>query len=103
MDQLDFQHFPLFIADCLLDMLQIAAQTTKAVRLQTGRVIGPLPCAVQSKMTLDIFKGTLAIIGLPDYPSRQRGDVRSTAQMVRSEERRVGKECVSTCRSRWSP
>src|SRR3546814_17726989 len=23
--------------------------------------------------------------------------------MDRSEERRVGKECVSTCRSRWSP
>src|SRR3546814_12320966 len=22
---------------------------------------------------------------------------------VRSEERRVGQECVSTCRSRWSP
>src|SRR3546814_17690411 len=27
--------------------------------------------------------------------ARQRPD--------RSEERRVGKECVSTCRSRWSP
>src|SRR3546814_9166353 len=27
----------------------------------------------------------------------------STAIGVRSEERRVGKECVSTCRSRWSP
>src|SRR3546814_16186354 len=26
----------------------------------------------------------------------------STAR-TRSEERRVGKECVSTCRSRWSP
>src|SRR3546814_16868925 len=25
------------------------------------------------------------------------------AVAVRSEERRVGKECVSTCRSRWSP
>src|SRR3546814_18350469 len=24
-------------------------------------------------------------------------------QPSRSEERRVGKECVSTCRSRWSP
>src|SRR3546814_20266188 len=24
-------------------------------------------------------------------------------QCVRSEERRVGKECVSTCRFRWSP
>ena len=28
---------------------------------------------------------------------------RVTALMARSEERRVGKECVSTCRSRWSP
>src|SRR3546814_11060803 len=26
-----------------------------------------------------------------------------TADIVRSEERRVWKECVSTCRSRWSP
>src|SRR3546814_13081146 len=25
------------------------------------------------------------------------------ARWYRSEERRVGKECVSTCRSRWSP
>src|SRR3546814_5519317 len=25
------------------------------------------------------------------------------ANASRSEERRVGKECVSTCRSRWSP
>src|SRR3546814_1281326 len=30
--------------------------------------------------------------------------VKAGAQRVaRSEERRVGKECVSTCRSRWSP
>src|SRR3546814_15537947 len=27
----------------------------------------------------------------------------ATAALIRSEERRVGKECVSTCRSRWSP
>src|SRR3546814_17556953 len=26
-----------------------------------------------------------------------------SARPMRSEERRVGKECVSTCRSRWSP
>src|SRR3546814_3577371 len=34
-------------------------------------------------------------------------DKLSRAQVIdpttRSEERRVGKECVSTCRSRWSP
>src|SRR3546814_3697595 len=28
---------------------------------------------------------------------------RPRAVLRRSEERRVGKECVSTCRSRWSP
>src|SRR3546814_13957968 len=26
-----------------------------------------------------------------------------TITLDRSEERRVGKECISTCRSRWSP
>src|SRR3546814_11313576 len=30
-------------------------------------------------------------------------NVASRKNAVRSEERRVGKECVSTCRSRWSP
>src|SRR3546814_10618961 len=36
--------------------------------------------------------------------NRQRDiDDRMTARSERSEERRVGKECVSTCRSRWSP
>src|SRR3546814_13764186 len=33
------------------------------------------------------------------------GHIRTFAAFaaIRSEERRVGKECVSTCRSRWSP
>src|SRR3546814_6574718 len=31
-------------------------------------------------------------------------ELRATiAALQRSDERRVGKECVSTCRSRWSP
>src|SRR3546814_19869357 len=29
--------------------------------------------------------------------------MRTATRDMRSEERRVGKECVSTCRSRWSP
>src|SRR3546814_3951743 len=31
------------------------------------------------------------------------GVVANLTGLLRSEERRVGKECVSTCRSRWSP
>src|SRR3546814_13369433 len=34
---------------------------------------------------------------------RPRGRARGTDPRRRVEERRVGKECVSTCRSRWSP
>src|SRR3546814_11642838 len=41
-----------------------------------------------SGATRDLFHWLSAAIALPT---------------VRSEERRVGKECVSTCRSRWSP
>src|SRR3546814_15083113 len=37
-------------------------------------------------------------------PARGYHHVRIVAGRAgRSEERRVGKECVSTCRSRWSP
>src|SRR3546814_8225279 len=36
-------------------------------------------------------------------PSRRPDQSREDLQHLRSEERRVGKECVSTCRSRWSP
>src|SRR3546814_15302221 len=32
-----------------------------------------------------------------------RSDFRLDDDWFRSEARRVGKECVSTCRSRWSP
>src|SRR3546814_13515457 len=35
---------------------------------------------------------------------RENSGIRQTPCIdMRSEERRVGKECVSTCRSRWSP
>src|SRR3546814_19708151 len=39
------------------------------------------------------------------FPRRRRHRPPPTAALrpSRSEERRVGKECVSTCRSRWSP
>src|SRR3546814_20867848 len=36
------------------------------------------------------------------WTSKDEGG-QTVAYPDRSEERRVGKECVSTCRSRWSP
>src|SRR3546814_21149018 len=37
-----------------------------------------------------------------DYFDSLANDPELRRDMERSEERRVGKECVSTCRSRWS-
>src|SRR3546814_18681293 len=54
------------------------------------------PCPGTGKRVNSFISGPLSRgIGL----SGRRSPVRVT----RSEERRVGKECVSTCRSRWSP
>src|SRR3546814_17274099 len=47
--------------------------------------------------------------GTGDADERNQGDgdlggfLHGGMPFRRSEERRVGKECVSTCRSRWSP
>src|SRR3546814_12218711 len=37
------------------------------------------------------------------YAKTISGRRQRATRAPRSEERRVGKECVSTCRSRWSP
>src|SRR3546814_2351114 len=47
-----------------------------------------------------VFGLFLALFSLPSLIGRRPGGHR---QDLRSEERRVGNECVSTCRSRWSP
>src|SRR3546814_18027361 len=45
-----------------------------------------------------------AILIAPDPTERKRGRAHlCKLAFARSEERRVGKECVSKCRSRWSP
>ena len=57
-------------------------------------------------MTLDQANGTTNAVGtaiLKGFNPRNphRGD--AIIATSRSEERRVGKECTATCRSRWSP
>ena len=60
-----------------------------------------------------IYKGRLGTLNQPQYnygvfeisstKEVTRAKVGDTITGVRSEERRVGKECTATCRSRWSP
>src|SRR3546814_14806306 len=45
----------------------------------------------------------LALRGTPDDRTVRQVGVVAMAFDVRSEESRVGTECVSTCRTRWAP
>src|SRR3546814_19475377 len=56
-------------------------------------------CSSDLIPTCDGFRADAAQVGMvaAGHPGAGR------ALAARSEERRAGKECVSTCRSRWSP
>src|SRR3546814_15688623 len=50
---------------------------------------------------IDLRKDPMALQRLKEAAEKAKIELSSATS--RSEERRVGKECVSTCRSRWSP
>ena len=49
------------------------------------------------------FKPRKNVVEFPDGSSFQLNSMCTHKVLGRSEERRVGKECTSWCRSRWSP
>src|SRR3546814_3162051 len=77
--------YEMRISDWSSDVCSSDPKTLRRVRIQSGgRLIQKQQFRVKRRRT------------------RQR-DALDHAARQRSEERRVGNECVSTCRSRWSP
>src|SRR3546814_14228773 len=54
------------------------------------------------KALAESLTATTNALALAGVAINQDGVRRSAFYLMRSEERRVGKECVSTCSSRWS-
>src|SRR3546814_1010361 len=52
---------------------------------------------------LDVLLPVISLGSKADWTARLTGHNPEPLYRGSSEERRVGKECVSTCRSRWSP
>src|SRR3546814_12591870 len=77
-----------------LPMLQALCNQLRALS-----VIAPIQDAQVFRIGAQIDAGRLGVHLQLRF--RKRGKISGPA--FRSEERRVGKECVSTCRSRWSP
>src|SRR3546814_3966139 len=72
------------VQTCALPILHRGTVTERVAVLARGRGVVAVDEGAQARV-VGIVRGLEEVVG------------------VRSEERRVGKECVSTCRSRWSP
>src|SRR3546814_15249149 len=75
------------------------------IRLQDGRLFGSLVDVLNRGAPVAILAVGMTLVIATGGIDLSVGAVMaiSGAVAARSEERRVGKECVSTCRSRWSP
>ena len=77
--------------------LEIKAEKTR-LSAQCGLILGMLQ---NGRVTnAELSKHALKYSGRLSELRQKGHDVRV---VVRSEERRVGKECCALCRSRWSP
>src|SRR3546814_20187615 len=85
-----------------LGLLCYVAGVTQHVRLLTSIIVIPYrPALLQAKLltTVDVLSRGRLVIGCGVGWMKEEFE----ALGVRSEERRVGTECVSPCRSRWVP
>src|SRR3546814_6681457 len=76
--------------------------------------VGVVSSALQGSISGSVISNVISsgVVTIPamkrtgfraDYAGGVEAVASTGAVLMRSEERRVGKECVSTCRSRWSP
>src|SRR3546814_19381182 len=83
---------------------KVEADYKRELAAHVGRVFNQL--FALANMPIQRFGSTLISKGkFNDYMRLWKENFASANRdsVMRSEERRVGKECVSTCRSRWSP
>src|SRR3546814_13382397 len=90
---------------CSSDLLTATPVTHVNPTTEHGPQFGALDLVVNIDQPLNsIGLGMSAYKQIPGHAHRWlAGNFTRWAFKDRSEERRVGKECFSTCRSRWSP
>src|SRR3546814_18349159 len=80
-------------------------QVIGVIAHEAGHIAGGHLARLQEELRNAEIKAIIAAV-LGGAAGLATGDGRAAGAIIgggRSEERRVGKECVSTCRSRWSP
>src|SRR3546814_13518842 len=79
---------------------EIRSQLVRTELLKAGVWLG---LALLIGLCIILIQPILLIFGGIVMASMLDGGTRLLGRILRSEERLVGKECVRTCRSRWSP
>ena len=87
----------------LITDVQPAAQYTAQTWLDTGRPVYTQAPATFSQLPSALYGAEWLQALTPNAGQAPRATFRVSRGPGRSEERRVGKECQSVCRSRWSP
>src|SRR3546814_4008581 len=95
----------MFSVMCVIFLLIVFFFSSRRRHTRCALVTGVQTCALPISYPDHLLgKNGLVAAGGPGKGSPQARTVAEQRdQRSRSEERRVGKECVSTCRSRWSP
>src|SRR3546814_10601496 len=78
------------VQTCALPIFILSPDSQKE---NVGNITNPIAIIIAASLSI-----------LISYRQKADGEIgKAFLILTRSEERRVGKECVSTCRSRWSP
>src|SRR3546814_9311184 len=88
------------VQTCALPISRVRPSLSGTPRLDCMNIHAPHVRFQDTSPKHDFFKKPCAACGGDASNCGEHQRSRATA---RSEERRVGKECVSTCKSRWSP
>ena len=89
--------------------VEVSEKTFKAFRQpmigHRGQGFKDLYAAIQPKLQQLLYTKQLVYISTSSAWGVMEGAIRNLVakKVLRSEERRVGKECSLPCRSRWSP
>src|SRR3546814_6097707 len=83
----------------------VCSSDLKRTIMTTAMLITMIACFAIS-VSIAVSIGLASVVGIVVAEANMLVAVKEIFNSInkfRSEERRVGKECVSTCRSRWSP